>query len=169
MKKFLTIFLSLVFVTSLSVTAFAETIDETTEGSSGQVEVVYGVENAYVVTIPADITLIAKESSPIEISASDVVIRYGNQLTVMIGSANYDSDSKKWYLVDTENESNKLNYTIKADKTDVVSGETILTVAAGTAEVTNVTLTAELAEAASVVAAYKDTITFRVSVEPPQQ
>lgn len=61
--------------------------------SSGTVEVTYGASESYTVTIPADITLTANQESDIEISASDVVIPYGNELTVSISSTNY-TDSK---------------------------------------------------------------------------
>ncbi len=159
MKKIFAILLAVTMMATMSVTAFAAEIT----GESGSVEVTYGVEEAYVVTIPAAITLSADEASTMEISASGVVIAYGAQLTVSVSSTNY-ADSK-WYLVDTANAENKLEYSVKNGENAVASGDAILTVDAGTAETATATLTTQLVDKATVSGTYKDTITFTVNVE----
>lgn len=158
MKKFFAILLAIAMMATMSVTAFAATI----EGNEGSVEVTYGVEDSYVVTIPASFTVGATEGT--EVSASDVVIGYGEQLTVSISSTNYDTESSKWYLVDTANAENKLNYTIKVGDADVVNNGVILTVPAGTAETVSASLATALVDQATVSGTYKDTITFTVTV-----
>ena len=158
MKKLFAILLAVAMMATMSVTAFAVTI----EGESDTVVITYGVDDSYVVTIPADITLSAGAASTMEISATNVVIGYGEQLTVSISSTNY-ADSK-WYLVDTENPTNKLEYSVKNGETAVASGEAILTVDAGTAETETATLTTALVGTATVSGTYKDTITFTVNV-----
>lgn len=162
MKKLFAILLAVAMMATMSVTAFAATI----EGDSGTVEITYGVEDSYVVTIPAAVTLSADAVSTMEISAADVVIGYGEQLTVSISSTNY-ADSK-WYLVDTENPTNKLEYSVKNGETAVASGEAILTVDAGTAENATATLTTALVGTATVSGTYKDTITFTVNTSAPE-
>lgn len=158
MKKIISLALAVMMIATMSTTAFAATI----ENGTGTVEVIYGVSEKYTVTIPADITLTANHESDIEISASDVVIPYGNELTVSISSTNY-TDSK-WYLVDSASASNKLEYSIKNGENDVTSGSTILTVAAGTTEKQEVTLKAKLVDKATYSGTYKDTLTFSVNV-----
>ena len=162
MKKLFAILLAVAMMATMSVSAFAATI----EGESGTVEITYGVEDSYVVTIPADITLSAGAASTMEISAADVVIGYGEQLTVSVSSTNY-ADSK-WYLVDTANAENKLEYSVKNGENAVASGDAILTVDAGTAETATATLTTQLVDQATVSGTYKDTITFTVSTSAPE-
>lgn len=157
MKKFFAILLAIAMMATMSVTAFAATI----EGNEGTVEVTYGVEDSYVVTIPATIDLSEDAASNMEISAANVVIGYGEQLTVSISSANY-ADSK-WYLVDTENAENKLTYSVKLGDADLASGDVVLTVDAGTAETATATITTALVDTAIVSGTYKDTITFTVN------
>lgn len=162
MKKFFAILLAIAMMATMSVTAFAATI----EGNEGTVEVTYGVEDSYVVTIPATIDLSEDAASNMEISAANVVIGYGEQLTVSISSANY-ADSK-WYLVDTENAENKLTYSVKLGDADLASGDVVLTVDAGTAETATATLTTALVGTATVSGTYKDTITFTVNTSAPE-
>lgn len=158
MKKIISLALAVMMIATMSVTAFAATI----ENGTGTVEVTYGVSESYTVIIPADITLTANQESDMEISASDVVIPYGNELTVSISSTNY-TDSK-WYLVEAANTANKLEYSVKNGENAVASGDTILTVAAGTAENQTVNLTTKLVGTATHSGTYKDTLTFSVSV-----
>lgn len=157
MKKFFAILLTVTMMATMTMTAFAATIN----GDEGSVEVTYGVDEKYIVNIPAN-TSLTENGVPMEVSAKDVVIPYGNKLTVSVSSTNY-SDSK-WYLVDTVNAENKLEYSIKNGDNAVASGDAILTVAAGTTEEQKVTLTAKLEDTATISGTYKDTITFNVSV-----
>lgn len=157
MKKIIRLALAVMMIATMSITAFAATI----ENGTGTVEVTYGVSENYTVTIPANTTLTA-DGVNMDISASDVVIPYGNQLTVSISSFNYADN--KWYLVDDANASNKLEYSIKNGENAVASDDTILTVAAGTTEVQTTTLTAKLVGTATYSGTYKDTLTFSVNV-----
>lgn len=158
MKKIISFALAVMMIATMTITSFAQ---EVTNGS-GTVEVSYGVSESYTVTIPADITLVANQGSNMEISASNVVIPYGQQLTVSIGSNNY-ADSK-WYLIDTANGENKLEYSVKNGEDAVASGSTILTVAAGTTGDQTATLTTNLVGTATSSGTYKDTLTFTVNV-----
>lgn len=157
MKKIISLALAVMMIATMSTTAFAATI----ENGTGTVEVTYGVSENYTVTIPANTTLTA-DGVNMDISASNVVIPYGNQLTVSISSSNY-ADSK-WYLVDDTNASNKLEYSIKNGENVVASDDTVLTIAAGTTEEQKATLTATLVGTATYSGTYKDTLTFSVSV-----
>lgn len=157
MKKIISLALAVMLITTMSVTAFAATI----EGESGTVDVTYGVSESYTVTIPAS-TSLTENGVSMEVSTKDVVIPYGNQLTVSISSNNYNEG--KWYLVDSANTSNKLEYSMKNGENDVASDSTILTVAAGTTDEQKVTLTATLVGTATYSGTYKDTLTFNVSV-----
>lgn len=159
MKKFFAILLAVAMMATMSMTAFAATI----EGESGTVEVTYGVSQSYTVVIPADITLSADKDSTMEVSASNVFIPYGNQLTVSISSAN------SWYLVDTADNSNKLSYSVKNGEAAVANGDAVLTVAAGNTDGDTVTLTTTLVDTATISGTYKDTITFTVNVSVPAE
>lgn len=141
-------------------TAFAATLDMDT--TSGTMDVTYGVESGYTVTIPGDLALTDATAKTANVSASNVMIEAGEILKVTISSTNYANNN--WNLVAEGAAANKLPYTIKADGVSVANGGTILSVADGIGSDESV-LSFQLVDLPTRAGQYKDTLTFTVSVE----
>ena len=112
MKK---LFLVSAIVLSLGVIAPVFAAETSIEGDAtgtetGTMDIIYGVESGYTVTIPANLNL--TDTNPVEktISAENVMIDFGTSLKVSISSENYSD--LKWYMVDTATgaSSNKVEY-----------------------------------------------------------
>lgn len=178
MKKILSIFMALVLVACISVPTFAATLDQNTP--SGEATVVYKagqtvddngtpddptddiVIGTYTVTIPDYISVAAVGATPTEyeVVAKDVLIPYDTSLTVdvafdklVLGSVTLGYDMKA-------------NPQSEGTLDSISSGDTILTIAAGTPDaVTTSTIGAVLTEAPLYSGVYTDTATFTVTVD----
>lgn len=85
MKKLFTLVLAFMMLCSVSMTAFAADLNE--GSNSGSMTVSYGVDEGYVVTIPADVT-VSTAGVETNLSASKVLLPDGKTLTVSVASAN---------------------------------------------------------------------------------
>lgn len=86
MKKLFTLVLAVLMLCSVSVTAFAAT-DLDKNNIAGSMTVSYGVDEGYVVTIPADVT-VSTAGVESTLSASNVFLPDGKTLSVSVASAN---------------------------------------------------------------------------------
>ena len=110
MKKLLAIILAALMIAACSVTAFAA--DTTT--------VTYEVQPTYTVSIPASVTLSDADVTA-DITASDVVIENGSQITVKLTAA---SNTASGSTFNAKNGDSTVNYTITADSSIAV-GDTV--------------------------------------------
>ena len=164
MKK---LFLVSAIILSLGSMAPVFAANITEEGDqTGTMEITYGVNSGYTVTIPATFNL--TNTDPVEkvISAQDVRIAYGQSLKVSISSENFSES--KWYMVDNAASSNKIEYTIKDGENAVADEGVVLEVLAGAENLSGSnTLTFQVPEVPTRAGTYKDTLTFSVSVGAP--
>ena len=190
MKKLLSFVLALALALSFSVTAFAAgedtdtgttsqgtTIKADSTDKTGSTNVNYTVDPAYIVTIPASVTINGtNNSNTVTVSAEDVKVKYGKQVVVKLtginvtdGNENGDSEFK----VKT-NEGAALTYTVKdtSNNTITLTNNTVLTVNPASTTATEVAkgstrLTFALATDAVVQYAgtYIGTVTFTVVLE----
>ena len=160
------LFLVSAIILSLGAMAPVFAANITEEGSqTGTMEITYGVDSGYTVTIPANLNL--TNTDPVEKvgSAEKVMIDYGKSLKVSIESDNYSES--KWYMVDTATgaSSNKVQYTIKDGENSVASDDVVLEVKAGADGLSGSnTLTFQVPEVPTKAGSYKDTLRFTVEV-----
>ena len=167
MKK---LFLVSAIVLSLGVIAPVFAAETSIEGDAtgtetGTMEITYGVDSGYTVTIPANLNL--TNTDPVEktISAENVMIDFGTSLKVSISSENYSD--LKWYMVDTATgaSSNKVEYTIKDGENAVANDDVVLEVEAGADDLSGSnTLTFQVPKVPTKAGTYKDTLKFTVEV-----
>lgn len=175
-KKIMTVALAIALFASLSTTAFAADKTLTEDHISDTALVFYQagkvvddkgnddptddvVSGSYTVTIPEFIKAAKVGETPetSNVTAKDVLIPYGTNLTVDVTFEDA--------LVLSDNASTKITYNMQANGTKIVSGDTILTVAAGDPNGTStVPVGAVLTQAPVFAGAYTDTATFSVSV-----
>lgn len=174
-KKIMAVALAIALFASLSTTAFAADKTLTEDHISDTALVFYQagkvddkgtddptddvVSGTYTVTIPEYIKAAKVGETPVasNVTAKDVLIPYGTNLTVDVTFEDA--------LVLSDNASTKIAYDMQANGTKIVSGDTILTVAAGDPNGTStVPVGAVLTQAPVFAGAYTDTATFSVSV-----
>lgn len=164
MKRFAAFILAAVLLLSMSVSAFAETIDE---GDSGSMEITYTTPVSYTVTIPAAQNFTASSLTKTgNVTASDVVLEYGSTLKITMKSSNNfvlkNGASSIAYSVTVGNAASPLSGAAGASYN-------VLTVHAGTRDTSSVTLTfattAANVNAATLAGNHTDTLTFFCSVE----
>lgn len=174
MKKIITVFTLIMALCLTSVTAFAAEIDET--NPSGDTTVFYkigevanpndpdnptddDISGTYKVTIPDYIEAAEVGKIPVaqNIAVKEVMIPYNSNLSVGI------TYNGKLRLKD--NSDVTIGYKIVADGSDVTTGDTILTVPAGTPDaVTTAEIGGILTENPVYSGMYVNTATFVVSV-----
>lgn len=168
-KRIVTLALVLVFLMTMTGVGMATQTISTEEGKN--VTVTYGVTEGFTVTIPANFDLSTTESEK-TVSASGVLIPTGEQLTVTMSSANFETTDK--YRV--KNDTSYIKYTVKkgaasASATELTSnGDTILTVGAGTTSGSiklYFSTTQTNIDAATKAGNHTDTLTFTVAVGTP--
>lgn len=148
--------LAVILTMSFAVSAYANEIDS--DGGTGDTTVVYGVEQTFTLNIPSEVTLQKGEETTGSISVSNVVIPYGETLTVTMSSENY---SNGWRL---KCGSAALSYDIKADGASLTDGQAVLTVAAGNTAGVSKELSFAVQSEESVAGEYTDTLRFTASV-----
>ena len=160
MKKMVAVLLTAVMIMSTSMAAFAAD-DQTVSGNSGTTDVKYTTEEAYTVTIPADVTLTATTLSTTgNVTVTDALLGEGKTLKITVESA-------KGYKL--ENGTSNIAYTLKkGDTTITADANEVLSVAAGTktgsAALTFAT-SAENVANATLAGEHKDTLTFKVALQ----
>lgn len=151
MKKLLSLALVLAMLLTMSVTAFAADINESSISKSGSTTITYSADDSYVVTIPDSITV----GTDATVSVSNVTLAQGYNLVVSVSSKN------NWTL---KNGDNTIGYTLKIDDSTIVNNGTVLTVKSG--ETASKTLKTTLSGAAMYSGSYNDTLTFNLYVFP---
>lgn len=174
MKKIITVFTLIMALCLTSVTAFAAEIDETTP--SGDTAVFYKIgdvanpndpddptddeiSGTYKVAIPDYIEAAEMDQIPVtqNITVKEVMIPYNSELSVGI---TYDGALKL-----KDNSDVTIGYKIVAAGADVTTGDTILTIPAGTPDaVTTTAIGGILTEKPVYSGMYVNTATFVVSV-----
>lgn len=157
MKKFISIFLALLMILSISVPTLAAEITQKT--GSGTTDVVYTVASEYTVTIPEYIIPVEPEETPniYSVTANNVLVEDGKEVKVTVS---YDN-------VLTDDRGAELNYALYyEDNTEIVDEDTILTVDAGTPNGTASTyFVSYLTEDVKYAGVFTDLVTFNFSVE----
>lgn len=178
MKKLLSFLTAVAVVTCCAVPTFA--IDQSSPSGSAKVVFKAGetvddkgtpdpsddeIAGTYTVSIPDFIEAAGAEEEPViyDVVAKDVLIAYNTNLTVTVS---YENTLKQ-----TDNAAATVGYELQANPqsssslTAVSSGDTILTVPAGTPEQATTTQIAAILTAAPVYSGvYTNTVTFTVSV-----
>ena len=155
MKKILTLFLAIVMMAIVSVTAFAVNYDTT--GDKGMT-VTYSVAPAYTVTIPAGITIDANGTATETISADDVVVEKGKYVSVTLS---IDND----FIVTTP-QGAELSYTVAANGNAITAGGEILAVDPAVDKIGSANITFAIDESAIQYAGtYTGTATFTVAIK----
>ena len=146
MKKLLAIILAALMIAACSVTAFAA--DTTT--------VTYEVQPTYTVSIPAAVTLSDADVTA-DITASDVVIENGSQITVKLTAA---SNTASGSTFNAKNGDSTVTYTITGDEAIAV-GDTVATFTADGSK--TLTFSAADKSATTIAGEHTETLTFTIS------
>ena len=160
MKKLAVLLLALVMATSLSVAAFAAdntiSYDENKESQTSGLSVTYNVAPTFTVVIPASVTL----GNSVTVSAEDVVVEYGNAVTVTLSGT---SESDGSFKLRTD-EGAVISYAVTKGGVDVTVGDTVLSAIPTSAE-TSAELTFVEPASYTYAGIYKGTITFTIAVD----
>lgn len=160
MKKIFILLLVIVMAVSLSVTAFAEdntiSYDESKESQTSGLSVTYNVAPTFTVVIPASVTL----GNSVTVSAEDVVVEYGNAVTVTLSGT---SESDNSFKLRTD-EGAVISYAVTKGGVDVTVGDTVLSAIPTSAE-TSAELTFTEPASYTYAGIYKGTVTFTIAVE----
>lgn len=155
MKKLLSFTLALVMMLSVSVTAFAGTVDQDSIDQTGNTSITYNVAPAYTVTIPATVELGGTATVKVE----NTMLKKGDEVTVKLTGTSEADDAFKV----TTAQGAELTYTVKDGDTVINVGDTVISCASQVNDTADLLFTAP----ASVQYAgdYTGTVTFTVSVE----
>ncbi len=157
MKKLFAVFMAMLIVFSISVASFAAEIDNT--NSSGKATASYEANSSFKVTIP---TYIAPEekgttdsTEMYSVSASEVFIPEGNQLTVTV---DYDG-------ILTEKNGVEIPYKLYSDGAEITNGQKIIKQNAGNPyDTITFNFSAAVQEEPRYAGIYTDTVTFNILV-----
>lgn len=168
MKKLLLSIIVITLIMTICPVFAANVTTITTADSTGDIEVIYTVEDSYVISIPETLTLAKGATVKSTISARDVCIEYGTELNVKINGANCDNQ-KRWYIEDEEHAQNRFEYMISTKYAnpsgDVLNGDAVLTVPAGNTEGGTADLYFELKDDVNKSGTYSDVLTFSASID----
>ncbi|MGN1315434.1 MAG: hypothetical protein ACI4VW_00015 [Acutalibacteraceae bacterium] len=155
MKKVLSFTLALVMMLSVSITAFAGTVDQDTVDKTGNTSITYDVSPSYTVTIPATVTL----GDTATVKVENTMLKKGDEVNVKLTGTSEADDAFKV----TTAQGAELTYTVKDGDTVINVGDTVLSCASQVNDTADLLFTAP----ASVQYAgdYTGTVTFTVSVE----
>lgn len=166
MKKI--IYISVIILLFVNITSvFAtSTTNITKNNATGDMEVIYTVEDGYLISIPESFNLEKDKEVVKTIHAEDVYIEYGTKLQITVSGANCSGDSS-WYIVDEEegNNKNRYEYTIgtQTGDADIEDDATILTVEAGELEGSQ-KLYFNLKDEVTKSGTYSDILTFEAEI-----
>ena len=160
MKKLVTLLLTAALAITAATTAFADTKIESDKNGEptpdkGSINVTYTVSPSYTVTIPGNVVLDTTNPSKATVSATNVTVPFGKSVQIAL-------NSNTNFTVKTD-EGAALAYKVKKGTADVLNDNVILEVASGSG---STELTFELADKKVTYSGeYKDTVTFKVSVD----
>ena len=166
MKKLLLLY-TMIFTIIAVCPVFASDVTKiTNENNTGDIEVIYTVEDSYILTIPDQFQLLKDKEVSVEISATDVCIGYGTTLEVIITGANCVEGDLAWYIADEDNLDNKFEYTIgsKSGLDDIVDETKVIVVDAGNTEGETQKFFFNLKEPVTTSGTYSDLLTFTAEV-----
>lgn len=144
MKRFLTLVTTICLFVTLSGVGYAEEDNRNTT-------VTYHVNPSYTVEIPANVTL----GNDLTVSASNVVIGYGNKLNVKI-----NGDFK------LSNNNHEVAYTVTSGTNTISTGDTVLTVDPKDSNSGSTTLTFKVPTTGFKYAGdYTGTVNFIITIE----
>lgn len=133
--------------------------------SSEEVNITYGMNEGFIVTIPSNFSIDSSKMATVSVSATNVMIAHGSVLEVYISGDDYINS---WELVDVEEPANTLTYTIGTEDglSDIKNNSVVLSVASGVAYNSTVTETLHftVVDELSKSGEYADTLTFTVDV-----
>lgn len=158
MKKLFAVFMAILLILSISVTTFAVEIDNT--NASGNAIATYEANSSFKVTIPTYIAPSGKgetaSANMYSVTASDVFIPDGNQLTVTV---DYDG-------VLTDRNGVEIPYKLFSGGSEVTNGQKIIAKDAGNPDDTaTVNFSAAVQAEPRYAGTYTDTVKFNISVE----
>ena len=160
MRKIFTLFLVVILMVSLSVTALAA--DNTVNYDSNQttqtsgLNVTYNVQPNFTVTIPANVTL----GDNVTVSSDKVVVEYGKEVKVKLTGTGETDNTFKLKTA----EGAVLEYAVKMGDTVVNVGDTVLTVAPDSTA-TSAQLSFVMPTNVTYAGNYTGTIRFSIVVE----
>ena len=160
MRKIFTLFLVVILMVSLSVTALAA--DNTVNYDSNQttqtsgLNVTYNVQPNFTVTIPANVTL----GDNVTVSSDKVVVEYGKAVKVKLTGTGETDNTFKLKTA----EGAVLEYAVKMGDTVVNVGDTVLTVAPDSTA-TSAQLSFVMPTNVTYAGNYTGTIRFSIVVE----
>ena len=171
MKKIIALVVAIVMMAAMAVPAFAAiNVQDGTGEKTASTLLTYGVNQAYVVTVPESITFSGTAATDTVSVSKGFVLPYGQSLKIAVAGLN----ETKWELVgDAGTNNTKLDYTVKVGDSTIAVNGTILTVAAAadsnaesiTAESLASTLNFAITSTVpTYVGTYTDTLTFTASV-----
>ena len=164
-KKILSSLLCLCMLLGTSVPAFASGTQITNE-NEGETIISYGMDQGFVVIIPADFTIDSSRKATADVIAMNVMIPDGTTLKVFVSGDDYNG---RWELIDESENINVLGYTIgtREGKSDIVNNSVVLSVGAGKAYNSTVTKTMyfEVIDTLTKAGNYSDTLTFTLEVD----
>ncbi len=123
--------------------------------------VVYGVAETYMVSLPADIVMSTTDATEATVGMSDVKLPRAKTLKVNLSSETYDSG---WRLTLEYDADVTLSYSIKNNGTEVENGGLLLAVSGGTPS-GETALTLQMTDDPGMSGSYLDTLTFSVSID----
>lgn len=158
MKKLFAVFMAMLIVFSICVPSFAVEIDNT--NASGNAIATYEANSSFKVTIPTYIAPSEKDETAsanmYSVTASDVFIPDGNQLTVTV---DYDG-------ILTDRNGVEIPYKLFSGGSEVTNGQKIIAKDAGNPDDTaTVNFSAAVQAEPRYAGTYTDTVTFNISVE----
>ena len=159
MKK-LSLITVFILMMSMMVPVFATSI---TEEGDKEVLVKYTTEGKYTITIPTEVDFNVDSTLNPTVSASDVLLEFGETLKVSVSSLNYANET--WNLVDETSNNNKLAYKITCNDNEIANNDTVLEIEAGNTNGGSSELGFEITGEKNVAGSYLDTLTFTVSVD----
>ena len=155
MKKLLSFTLALVMVLSVSITAFAGTVDQDSVDKTGDTSITYNVDPAYTVTIPATVTL----GDTATVKVENTMLKKGDEVNVKLTGTSEADDTFKV----TTAQGAELAYTVKDGDTVINVGDTVLHCASQVNDTADLLFTAPTS--VQYAGNYTGTVTFTVSVE----
>ena len=162
-KKILTVALVCAMMSAAAITVNAEPITpQTSDPKNGSTDVSYQVDPTYTITIPESVTLSKDNTVNADITAADVLLEKGKNITVTLTGAS-NTTTANATTFNAKNNTSVATYTITAGSTAVALGDEVASFTTdGTQD-----LTFSVANTTGVIyaGAHTETLTFTVAVE----
>ena len=164
-KKILSSALCLFMLLSTSISVFASGT-QITNINKGETIISYGMDQGFVVIIPADFEIDSSNKAEAEVIAMNVMIADGTSLKVYVSGDDYNG---RWELVDEAESANTLGYIIgsEEDGNDILNNGVVLSVNAGEAYDSTVIekMYFKVVDTITKAGNYNDTLTFTLEID----